>query len=339
MNSYKALHSQIYTLGEYKLVPIRFEDRMHIMKWRNEQIFHLRQSKPLTEEEQDAYFNGVVRQLFDQKQPNQILFSFLKSDVCIGYGGMVHINWVDKHAELSFLINTELENDFFHQLWSTFLLLIEKVAFDDLLFHKIYTYAFDLRPHLYDVLEKHSFNREAVLIDHVLFNNQYINAVMHAKLNAHIYLRPACLSDTRTAYSWANDPIVRKFSFAQEKIEWSNHNQWFEGKVHDPNCYYYFLLIGEKPLGSIRFDMENSNTAKINYLIDPAQHGKKLGLYILAEGIRKLYQEHAEVQTVYGLVMDENVASLRIFQKLGFNSEKWDGNVIKFTKKITYEDR
>ena len=39
--------------GQYKIVPIRYEDRFDIMKWRNEQMYHLRQSKPLTEEDQE----------------------------------------------------------------------------------------------------------------------------------------------------------------------------------------------------------------------------------------------------------------------------------------------
>jgi hypothetical protein len=56
MNSYKVLSKQIFTSGSYSLVPIRFEDRYDIMQWRNEQIYHLRQSQPMTKEDQDAYF-------------------------------------------------------------------------------------------------------------------------------------------------------------------------------------------------------------------------------------------------------------------------------------------
>lgn len=50
MGTYRVLNQQIVTDGEYSLVPIRYEDRWRIMQWRNEQIYHLRQAKPLTEE-------------------------------------------------------------------------------------------------------------------------------------------------------------------------------------------------------------------------------------------------------------------------------------------------
>ena len=48
MNHYKSLNNQVLQKDSYKIIPIRFEDKMAIMKWRNEQIYHLRQSKLLT---------------------------------------------------------------------------------------------------------------------------------------------------------------------------------------------------------------------------------------------------------------------------------------------------
>jgi RimJ/RimL family protein N-acetyltransferase len=153
------------------------------MKWRNEQIYHLRQSKPLTKQHQDDYFNNVVSKLFEQEQPSQILFSFLRNDICIGYGGLVHINWVDKNAEISFLLNTELEKEYFQEFWRGYLSIIEIVAFRELTLHKIFTYAYDLRPHLYLVLEKEKFLKEAVLKEHFLINGLFKDVIIHSKIN------------------------------------------------------------------------------------------------------------------------------------------------------------
>ena len=72
--SYKILKTQVFQLGIYRLVPIRDEDKYLILKWRNEQITHLRQNKPLTIEEQEAYFKNVVAKLFEEeKTDNSIL--------------------------------------------------------------------------------------------------------------------------------------------------------------------------------------------------------------------------------------------------------------------------
>jgi len=182
MNTYKVLNEQVFTQGEYKLVPIRFEDRWDIMKWRNEQIYHLRQSKPLAKEDQDHYFNNVVSKLFEQEQPSQLLFSFLRNDICIGYGGLVHINWVDKHAEISFIMNTTLEKDYFKFYWSVYLKMIEEVGFRELKFHKLFVYAFDVRPHLYETLSEEGYFLDARLKEHCLFNERYIDVVIYSKI-------------------------------------------------------------------------------------------------------------------------------------------------------------
>ena len=77
MPPYKCLQKQQFSLGDFSLVPIRYEDRFLIMKWRNEQIYHLRQARPLTEENQQRYFDNVVAKLYDNPKPDQILFSYL----------------------------------------------------------------------------------------------------------------------------------------------------------------------------------------------------------------------------------------------------------------------
>ena len=185
MNTYKSLNKQTFSKNEYSIVPIRYEDRYDIMKWRNEQVYHLRQIKPLTKGEQDKYFDKIIAGLFDQKQPSQILFSFLKGDKCIGYGGLVHINWVDKNMEISFIMDTSLETNYFEKYWLIYLELIERVAFGDLGFHKIYTYAFDLRPHIYDIFEKAGLKIETVLEEHVKVRNKFLSIVIHSKINSY----------------------------------------------------------------------------------------------------------------------------------------------------------
>lgn len=181
---YKCLNKQIYTNGEFKIAPIKFEDRSIIMKWRNQQMYHLRQNKILTIEDQTIYFENVVKKLFIDNEPKQLLFSFFEKDKIVGYGGIVHVDWENKNAEISFILDTEYESRHFENFWIHFLKLIEEVAFENLHLHKLYTYAFDLRPRLYNVLESYFYTKEAELREHVFFNNSYISVVIHSKINA-----------------------------------------------------------------------------------------------------------------------------------------------------------
>ena len=317
MRKYKALTQQTYKNGEFEIVPIRFEDRFEIMKWRNEQIYHLRQREVLTVEKQENYFNTTVASLFNEERPNQILFSFLKGNECIGYGGLVHINWIDKNAELSFIMETQLEREAFNFYWSKFLACIEKVAFAELSFHKIYTYAFDLRPHLYTVLEGNGLKREAVLKEQCLIEGEYKDVVIHSLINKHIVLRKADGHDVNLTFSWAINAVVRQYSLNKSEITLECHKNWFKTKLNDNNCLYYIAEIGKDQVGSFRLDLNSDGSGYISYLIDPAFHGNGYGSELLRQGV-KIAKENTNIKNIIGEVMMENKASVKAFENLGF---------------------
>lgn len=334
MNSYKILNKQIFEFDNYKIVPIRYEDRLDILKWRNEQIYHLRQNKPLTVEDQEKYFNTVVDALFNQDQPNQILFSYLEDDVCIGYGGLVHINWIDKNAEISFVMNTTLEVNDFQSNWINYLKLIEKVAFEDLKFHKIFTFAFDLRPHLYHAIEIAGFSKEAVLKEHCLFNNVFLDVVIHSKLNNQnelfkkdkLSLREADIKDAELLFNWANEINVRTNSINQEPIIWENHLKWFSKKLNDSETKILILISEDKLLGQIRIDLVDSYW-NIDYSIDNQFRGKGLGKEIVKLVLNK-YEDYKFKATV----KKQNKASIKVFANLGFQKEQIESDVFDYFK-------
>lgn len=335
MGTYKALDKQSFSNGEYSLVPIRLEDRYAIMHWRNEQIYHLRQNKPLTKDDQDSYFSDVVSRLFDQEQPNQILFSYLKEDVCKGYGGLVHINWIDKNAEISFIMDTSLEQEHFEFHWINYLQLLEQVAFEGLKLHKIFTYAYNLRPRLFKALAKRGFIQEAVLKEHYFIDGEYIDVLIHSKLNNHILLREATLDDLKTTFRWVNDKIVRTFSYNRNEITEQEHFSWFSEKIASEECVYFILEIAQNAVGSIRFDIEkNGISAKINYLIASEFTGNGYGSFILTEGVKKLKLYKPAIETVYGFVLLNNQFSIKIFKKQGYKITFENDNELKFEKKL-----
>jgi len=329
MRVYKCLKQQIVTSGEYSLVPIRHEDRYDIMQWRNEQIYHLRQSEPLTIEKQENYFNTTVASLFYEERPNQILFSFLEGNECIGYGGLVHVNWIDKNAELSFIMETQLEKDAFNFYWSKFLACIEKVAFEELSFHKIYTYAFDLRPHLYTILERNGFKREAVLKDQCLIEGEYKDVIIHSLVNKHIELRKVDSDDVNLTYSWAIDAVVRQYSLNKSEITLESHKNWFNSKLNDDYCLYFIAQKRKYQVGSFRLDLNSDGSGYISYLIDPKFHGNGYGSELLRQGVR-IAKENPRIKNIIGEVMIENKASVKAFQNLGFTIIGKTNSIIRY---------
>ena len=170
----------------YELTSIRTEDAETIMTWRNEQMSALRQSAPLTPSEQKNYFDNVVKPSLSQKQPNLILLRFTFENSLIGYGGLVHIDWENQRAEVSFLLDTERGKDTFQygRDCSVFLNLLMRCAFDTLDLNKIYTYSYSHRSFHVNAVEASGFRRDGVLRQDTKVNGEWVNAVIASCLKS-----------------------------------------------------------------------------------------------------------------------------------------------------------
>ena len=312
---YNCLSQNEFFFEDYKIVPIRYEDRLVIMKWRNEQMYHLRQDKLLTEKSQDDYFNGTVARLFNQEKPNQILFSYLKNGKCIGYGGLVHINWIDKNAEISFVLNTNLESNEFSFHWSNYLGLLEQVAFKELFLHKIFTYAFDLRPHLYPVLEHEKYKNTAILKEHCFSEDTFIDVYIHEKKNI-FSLNKVKQEDAKLLFKWVNDAEVRNNALNTDLIEWEDHFNWFTNKLSDSESKIFIFKNENTEIGQIRIDKVDKDRWVIDYSIDNNQRGKGYG-FLMINALTRRYEN----LKFLAIVKNENIASKRVFEKLGFTKE------------------
>ena len=189
MKTYKCLKENGYSYSCYSLVPVRAQDILLIREWRNQQIDCLRQKVVLSVEDQQLYFNEIIWPSFNEIQPKQILFSILKDNHCIGYGGLVHIGWEDRRAEVSFLLNTEgvKDKELYRNDFSCYLHLIKTVVFDDLQFNRIHVETFDIRGFHISILEESGFKMEGRLKQHVLIDGHFIDSLIHGYLREYYY--------------------------------------------------------------------------------------------------------------------------------------------------------
>ncbi len=183
--NYKCLKKNVFSKDNYLLVPLRDEDKYAILEWRNAQIDILRQKEILTKEQQETYFNTIITPLFEQEKPNQILWSFLENGKLIGYGGLVHIDWEAKHAEISFLLCNQRNSDIaqFKKDWSVYLNLVISIAFSELNFQKAHTYAYDIRPYYFDIMYDQGFLKEGHLKRHIKIGEKLVDVLILSKFN------------------------------------------------------------------------------------------------------------------------------------------------------------
>ena len=334
MPKYICLQQQEQHLGDYSIVPLRYEDRFSIMKWRNQQIYHLRQARPLTEDDQQRYFDNVVSKLYDNPKPDQILFSYLEKGVCIGYGGLVHINWIDRNGEISFIMDTQLEAEHFAEHWSNYLTMLKAVAFDDLGLHKIYTYAFDLRPHLYTMLEANGYKREATLKEHCLFNGEYKDVVLHSLWNDRyevINYVDCTREQNLDILALRNRDDVRSWMVNPDVIPEENHFKFVESLKGNPNRLYYAIYKNGMLVGTYNLTNEGEGIWERGIIANPSTQGTGQTEKWERQILNSL---PSEIKAVSAKVKQDNLRSIKYHEKLGYKVQRRDNEYIYYVLRL-----
>lgn len=152
-----------------------------IRQWRNAQMDILRQSSLITSEEQKAYFQKHIWPDMISSCPDNILLAYFEDDNLIGYGGLVHIAWEYRKAEISFLLEPGLykSEDKYARYFSVFLQLMKELAYKDIGLERLFTETYAFRAHHISILEESGFNREGLLKDHVKVNGCFVDSLLH----------------------------------------------------------------------------------------------------------------------------------------------------------------
>ncbi len=168
-------------LRDYKIRPIRKNDIQKIRKWRNEQIDILRQNKEISASEQNQYYKISIKKSFHMNKPQIILFSFLSSNKCIGYGGFVHIDWKKYSAELSFILDTKRIKNIkkYEKEFIIFLKLILKLNKEQIEFKKIFTETYDIRQKHVKVLEEMNFKYKKRNRNFKKIDGELVDSLIH----------------------------------------------------------------------------------------------------------------------------------------------------------------
>ena len=317
--TYRCLNQQEFTNGNYRLVPLRDEDKYSIMQWRNDQMEILRQNEPLTREKQERYFKSVVDKLFGQVHPDQLLFSFLENDILIGYGGLVHIDWSAKNAEISFLTETGRSQNKtqFISDWVNYLKIVKKMAEVQLGLKKIYTYSYDVRPQLYQALAESNFVEEERMKHKVKIGDTMRDVVINSFYFEELSFRPATRDDVDLYFRWTNDELVRSNSFNSDSISYEQHCNWFYSKLKSDTCHFYLFQDSEKlPVGQVRIENKGAETV-IGISVDSDFRGKSLSSKMLMLSSADYLLKHPD-DSIVAYIKAENVASCRSFIASGF---------------------
>ena len=141
-------------------------------------------------------------------------------------------------------------------------------------------------------------------------------------------LRKASFGDSKLLFDWANESGVRRNAINSNPIEWNDHQTWFHMKLQNEFSFIYIAEIEDIPRGQIRFDLENY-ISYIDYSIAVDERGKGYGVQILELGIFEMKKLIPNLSTFIACVKPDNIASKRVFEKLGFSikSSLFEGEI------------
>ena len=179
---YKCLPKRIYQNGDYILEAVQPEQIEKIRQWRNDQMDILRQSKPISKEEQIQYYENYVWPEMYKNKPDKILFSLKSNGELIGYGGLVNISWEHLRGEMSFLLDSNRANNngTYHSDMSSFIYLNKEICLNQLAFNRLFTETFEFRHTHIDILKENGFILEGRMRQHIKFNNEYSDSLIHS---------------------------------------------------------------------------------------------------------------------------------------------------------------
>ena len=133
-------------------------------------------------------------------------------------------------------------------------------------------------------------------------------------------LRSATEADRELLRRWANDPQVRAASFSSAPIALEEHNQWFAGKMSDPNS---MILIAEDSagaaVGQFRVDWRSEQEGEIDVSLSPEFRGAGLGTVLIEAGVNAVFADRGE--RLHAFVKSNNHPSRRAFQQAGFDNQ------------------
>lgn len=172
------------TLGDHAITGLQPVHTEAIRQWRNAQMDVLRQREPISPEQQRRYFDTEVWPTLRMPHPPQLLLSFSHAGRPIGYGGLVHIAWPHRRAEVSFLLDPARTADpaAYAADFGAFLTLLKQLAFGPLGLQRLWTETYATRGHHIGVLEANGFAFEGRLRRHVILDGQPVDSLLHGCL-------------------------------------------------------------------------------------------------------------------------------------------------------------
>ncbi len=156
-------------------------------------------------------------------------------------------------------------------------------------------------------------------------------------LKKHLTVRKVSPADIDKIYLLSNDPYVRKNSFNERLIDYNSHKEWFFNTLRSKNCLFLVAELKGCFAGQLRYEIQH-DIATISISINKELRGLGIGEVFVEKSLSFLKGENPVVKSINAYVKEGNLASIRLFEKLGFcfirKSTYKNCKALEYTKRL-----
>lgn len=124
--------------------------------------------------------------------------------------------------------------------------------------------------------------------------------------------------DAELYFKWANDELVRQYSYKNDEIAFEDHLKWFEEKLQSDKVFLYlFLNESGEPVGQVRIEINKDGKAIVGISTDKNFRKQGLGSKMLVISCENFHKHNPK--SILAYIMKTNTASYYSFLKAGFH--------------------
>ena len=145
-----------------------------------------------------------------------------------------------------------------------------------------------------------------------------------------ICLREVLPQDSALLLGWRNDPNTRLNSINTAEVSLEEHARWFHNMITIRPQPISVAELDGLPVGVIRLDWNvGHDTCELSFTVAPEHRGKGVGFSMVQHEIQQMNKVR-----VLARVKTANVASRRIFDRLGFQVIESKGELLFYSKAL-----
>jgi len=130
-------------------------------------------------------------------------------------------------------------------------------------------------------------------------------------------LRLATPDDARLLFDGRNAEAVRRWSLDSGAIHWSQHVNWLDASLRNPQRLLLVAEADDGPVGVLRYDLRGFEAEVSLYLFE-GRFGLGWGRALLAQGEAFVAGHWPQMTAITAQVLPANRPSMNVFRDAGF---------------------